>query len=589
MSLEKRRIGEKEKHCRESGPKRHGLFFILSFLLIIYSVGIIQGIVEIKNRERIQFFDVFRDTFITPLKRHETVREKIDELQSRINSLSDSIEQYKSKDSSAREGDYGDMSYAAEGALYMSKEIKNEVVEINSHVEADTSFACVRKINELRGRIDTLYRLLRSEESLNRVSSALDSVNAGINRSRELYPDLSVLSIPVLWGESILKHTVFSREYLRGYEDELESESVAAETLRPYMQFYRYWFLKDAGDKAVAGESGWLFYRPGVQYLVKPGITDPRSVEVDPNNQPLTDDPVETIEKFKNSLEEYGLDLLVVIVPGKASVYPDRINRDFPVDSVCMFENTRAVIDSLRDRGIGVVDLYKPLRELRLKANEDGETVYLRKDTHWKPEALEKSARIVADRVKSYSWFGKTGVEQREYADAPVSVMRTGDVGKMTRLPDFSIRGINLSFGKESVSPRKVFEIKRGARDTAGISFNILSYPESLLKKIDDKYNVKNIIPYRDEYRDTDILILGDSFSRIYQSDPPRSAGWISHFSKEIGYPVASIVNDGGASTLVRETLARKKELLKGKKLCIYEFVERDLRYGAKGWKDIDF
>ena len=84
-------------------------------------------------------------------------------------------------------------------------------------------------------------------------------------------------------------------------------------------------------------------------------------------------------------------------------------------------------------------------------------------------------------------------------------------------------------------------------------------------------------------------MILGDSFSRIYQTDSPVNAGWIAHFAKEMGMPVASIVSDGGASTLVREKLARKAGVLKGKKLLIWEFVERDLRFGAEGWKEVNF
>ena len=54
-------------------------------------------------------------------------------------------------------------------------------------------------------------------------------------------------------------------------------------------------------------------------------------------------------------------------------------------------------------------------------------------------------------------------------------------------------------------------------------------------------------------------------------------------------FTVWARVPDGGASTLVREKLARKASVLKGKKLLIWEFVERDLRFGAEGWKDVDF
>jgi len=48
---------------------------------------------------------------------------------------------------------------------------------------------------------------------------------------------------------------------------------------------------------------------------------------------------------------------------------------------------------------------------------------------------------------------------------------------------------------------------------------------------------------------------------------------------------VTSIVNDGGTSTLLRQELARRPQLLRGKRVVIWEFVERDLRFGTEGWK----
>ena len=83
------------------------------------------------------------------------------------------------------------------------------------------------------------------------------------------------------------------------------------------------------------------------------------------------------------------------------------------------------------------------------------------------------------------------------------------------------------------------------------------------------------------------VLYLGDSFSRIYQTDPPGSGGLIAHLADRLKRPLASIVNDGGASTFVRQQLSRRAELLDGKKLVIWEFVESDIRFGAEGWKDI--
>jgi hypothetical protein len=92
--------------------------------------------------------------------------------------------------------------------------------------------------------------------------------------------------------------------------------------------------------------------------------------------------------------------------------------------------------------------------------------------------------------------------------------------------------------------------------------------------------------PYADS-DDAQILLLGDSFSRIYQTDEPEAAGLIANLAFELHAPLSSIVNDGGASTLVRQELARNLEILKGKRLVIWAFAERDLRFGMKGWEKI--
>ena len=85
----------------------------------------------------------------------------------------------------------------------------------------------------------------------------------------------------------------------------------------------------------------------------------------------------------------------------------------------------------------------------------------------------------------------------------------------------------------------------------------------------------------------SEVLIMGDSFLRIYSRDEPRSAGFIEHLAFKLGFPLTSIVNDGGASTLVRQELSRKPALLINKKLVIWEFVERDIRFGTEGWQQV--
>jgi hypothetical protein len=104
------------------------------------------------------------------------------------------------------------------------------------------------------------------------------------------------------------------------------------------------------------------------------------------------------------------------------------------------------------------------------------------------------------------------------------------------------------------------------------------------------------------------VLLLGDSFSRVYQyaepqslgerlesgegdlprePDPavaarlfPGSAGLASHLARVLGAPVDAIVSDGGATTDVRRRLSVNPEILEGKRVVVWEFVERDLALG---------
>ena len=84
---------------------------------------------------------------------------------------------------------------------------------------------------------------------------------------------------------------------------------------------------------------------------------------------------------------------------------------------------------------------------------------------------------------------------------------------------------------------------------------------------------------------DSQIIVLGDSFLRIYEYDEPGSAGFIAHLARELAQPLSSIVNDGGGSTLVRQELARRPARLANKRLVIWEFAERDIRFGTLGWQ----
>jgi hypothetical protein len=110
---------------------------------------------------------------------------------------------------------------------------------------------------------------------------------------------------------------------------------------------------------------------------------------------------------------------------------------------------------------------------------------------------------------------------------------------------------------------------------------------------------------------------MGDSFCRIYQTPEPKamgevldpdplppdpnaagrrdspygllpgSAGFISHLALNLQTPVDYIVSDGGGASDVRAKLSAYPEILAGKRIVIWEFVERELLWARGGWQDV--
>ena len=111
---------------------------------------------------------------------------------------------------------------------------------------------------------------------------------------------------------------------LRAFEQTLEDNWWGRESVRPWMQRTLFLTLGDTGAKALAGRDGWMFYRPGLQYLTEAdrmhrGHTDfastPRA-----NADTRMRGVVRAIVEYRDQLKRRGIRLLVVPVPGKASV-----------------------------------------------------------------------------------------------------------------------------------------------------------------------------------------------------------------------------------------------------------------------------
>lgn len=590
--------------------KKYIIPVVIFSILLLLPFGV-QVVADLRGEKRFQPFDIFKDVVYTPIVREKKVAAAADSLDVKWRAAREAI---------AAGAEVAD---ALEPVVSALSDLEAVVLSVNTYAELDTAEARYKSLK----LADTLISKLEDEpESFPQADSCI----------KALVADLGHVS---LWRAFLdVKHYgVWTSRYLRAFENKIDDESAIVLALRPKYQLAVWNLFSDPGEKVVLGRSGdcigagcgrdtaaasdrWLFYRQDVEFLVQPSPLDVRSAKLD--------NPVKAIERFRDQLKAKGVELLVVVTPGKPSIYPERLTgRDFrvagagnaaAVGNAAAGENAAAVgnaanlenaaglqshgkkiLDSLTRAGFNTVDLYTPLLAAKSRDSVEG-ALYLNDDTHWTPRGAELAAAEIAKKVREMVDAGIVKIRENNavrYVAADSLADRMGDVGEMSGLNKFNVFKVQKVTG-HVVSQQNIKE----RTEKLPMESTCVEAAKSACKKNDSCFTAQSalcerdtvlydttVAPFKDDFRKSEILILGDSFSRIYQTDSPVNAGWIAHFAKNMNRPVASIVSDGGASTLVREKLARKASVLKGKKLLIWEFVERDLRFGAEGWKDVEF
>ena len=599
--------------------KKYIIPVVIFSILLLLPFGV-QAVADLRGEKRFQPFDIFKDVVYTPIVREKKVAAAADSLDVKWRAARESI------------AAGAEVTDALEPVISSLSDLEAAVLSVNTYAELDTSEARYKSLK----LADTLISKLEDEpESFPQADSCIKSLVA----------DLGHVS---LWRAFLdVKHYgVWTSRYLRAFENKIDDESAIVLALRPKYQLAVWNLFSDPGEKVVLGAAGdcigkscdrgeakpedkWLFYRQDVEFLVQPSPLDVRSAKLD--------NPVKAIERFRDQLKAKGVELLVVITPGKPSIYPERLTgvSDASLDAAGnaagdaagvgtaagLQSHGKKILDSLTRAGINTVDLYTPLLAAKSRDSVEG-PLYLNDDTHWTPRGAELAAAEIAAAVNRLESDRKIklkdlrGVYPELGYRAKDSVAdRMGDIGEMSGLNKFGVFKTQRVVGHVVSQLNIMREIESNPDFDAAVdsAWKMCNEKFKDKAKIDSCYNYHWKVQeelceksgakicaqqstlnstesvFKDDFRKSEILILGDSFSRIYQTDSPVNAGWIAHFAKNMNRPVASIVSDGGASTLVREKLARKASVLKGKKLLIWEFVERDLRFGAEGWKDVEF
>ncbi len=349
-------------------------------------------------------------------------------------------------------------------------------------------------------------------------------------------------------------NSVLLREINR-YEDTLEEESLLQRWLLPSAQAALVRFGGAGNEQAYIGDDGWLFYRPSIDHLIGPGFLAPDRLagraaggnEWQAAPQP---DPRRAILQFRDQLAQRGIDLVIVPAPVKPGIHPDAFSSRYQGQRRAVRNPSFSrFIRQMRDANVHVFD---PAEMLAAARDANGPQ-YLKTDTHWRPDAMERVARELAGWLIERRLVEGPG--EMGYTRQAQKASNVGDIARMLNLPE----GQTL-FGPEEVTIHPVFNRAAEAWVPAD---------------------------------DASVLLLGDSFSNIYSLEE-MGWGFAAGFAEQLAFflqrPVDRIVrNDDGAHatrTLLSRELRRGNDRLAGKTVVVWQFAARELSVGD--WQLMD-
>src|SRR3979411_1269129 len=115
--------------------------------------------------------------------------------------------------------------------------------------------------------------------------------------------------------------------------------------------------LEKKNVAAVGGADGWLFFSGELRLLSLGRFWGEEATKVSRAHKPELANPVPAILDFQQQLKARGIELVVVPVPPKAAIYPEKIVPGFEVRTTDPAPVLHRFYDELRAAGIDVLDL----------------------------------------------------------------------------------------------------------------------------------------------------------------------------------------------------------------------------------------
>ncbi|HIU55012.1 MAG TPA: hypothetical protein IAB03_04285 [Candidatus Gallibacteroides avistercoris] len=290
----------------------------------------------------------------------------------------------------------------------------------------------------------------------------------------------------------------------------------------------------------VAGKENWAFLKSELRFLSAGDFWGENAAKTSQAKDPKVQDPLAAITVYQKALAAENIDLILLPIPPKAVIYPDKLP-DVNLPVARYDQSLQRFYDILRKQGVQVFDVTPLL--INARKNSD-EPLYCLGDSHYSSYGCKVIAEALAKEIqKSHKLSGK-----QKYTTEKNNIRITGDLYK-------------------------------AAQNSSG---NTLPKDESIAL-----YTVKG---GETKSKESPILILGDSHTLVFDIGADlfsTNAGFPSLLAAALKMPVEVMGVRGSGATPARINVYRRSKadvnFLKQKKLFIWCFSAREFTE-ANGW-----
>ncbi|HNX50092.1 MAG TPA: hypothetical protein PKL08_08015, partial [Thermoanaerobaculaceae bacterium] len=305
--------------------------------------------------------------------------------------------------------------------------------------------------------------------------------------------------------------------------------------------------LRAAKQNTLKGKDGWLFYGPELRSLGAGRFWGADAAKVSHSVNPKNANPLPAILDFAAQLKAAGIELIMVPVPAKAVIYPDKVSGVVsvaPGQAPPRLDRTlQEFYAILRGAGVTVLDLTDEM--LAHRDGPDG-AIFCRQDTHWSPRAVRFVAQHIKAALLSRPWLAS--IPKQRYVIREQSIPIKGDLWGFLDDPSLS---------------REVLKVF------------VVSGPDGSPVE---------------SWRESPVVLLGDSHNLIFNAGgdmQATAAGLPDQLAAELGFPVDLVSIRGSGATPARISLMRRQDSLAGKKLVIWCFTSREFTEAPGGWAKV--